>query len=261
MTKETNDQIQSYDQNPAAGGAIATIEGDQPERPGQQERASRYPITEAEYSGLQQAYEFMNATLFGGELPDLLITLQRQANCKGYFSANRFAWRDGDGAGCPHELGLNPDTFLGRTDEEIVSTLVHEQSHCWEAAHGTAPKRHYHNKTWAQKMIAIGLMPSSTGAVGGKITGVRMTHYILPDGPFAKAFAELAATGWKLNLQSAPALGREGGRASKTKFTCAKCGQNIWGKPDTAVACWACMARILSGDVMALEPFRMRASR
>ena len=49
----------------------------------------------------------------------------------------------------------------------------------------------------------IGRQPSSTGAVGGKETAHRVTHYIIPDGPFTKAFAEPAATGWKLNLQSA----------------------------------------------------------
>jgi hypothetical protein len=252
MTQETSNQLRSYDQNPA----------DSERSEDQSKRAARYPITEAEYSGLQQAYEFMNAALFGGELPDVLITLQRQANAKGYFGADRFAWRDGDGVNHQHELALNPDAFVDRRDEEIIGTLVHEQVHCWEVVHGTAPKRHYHNKVWAAKMIEIGLMPTSTGAVGGKITGVRMTHYILPDGPFAKAFAELAATGWKLNLQSAPALGHEGGRASKTKFTCAHCGQNVWGKPDIAVACWNCMVRALPAEVaQALGPSRLRASR
>jgi hypothetical protein len=255
MTHMIEGSIQSYDQKPQAGDI------DQPERSGGQARVSRYPITEAEYSGLQQAYEFMNATLFGGELPDLLITLQRQANSKGYFSADRFAWRNGDGVNRQHELALNPDTFIGRTDEEIIGTLVHEQVHCWEVVHGTAPKRHYHNRTWAQKMISIGLMPSSTGAVGGKITGIRMTHYILPDGAFAKAFADLAATGWKLNLQSAPALGREGKRASHTKFICPQCGANVRGKPGSAVACWACMAQMLPAEVtQALETFRMQKS-
>jgi hypothetical protein len=34
-------------------------------------------------------------------------------------------------------------------------------------------RRNYHNKEWAAKMIALGLMPSSTGMVGGKITGAR----------------------------------------------------------------------------------------
>jgi hypothetical protein len=244
MTQETSSQLQL-----PLNGDVAKLE-------------ERYPITEAEYSGLQQAYEFMNSTLFGGELPDLMITLQRKANSGGYFHADRFAWRDDGKTGRQHELALNPDGFIGRTDEWVVSVLVHEQVHCWEEVHGTAPKRHYHNRIWATKMISIGLMPTSTGAAGGKITGVQMTHYILPDGLFAKAFAELAATGWKLNLQSAPLMGREGGRASKTKFTCIHCSWNIWGKPDTDMVCRACAAQTLPDRLtVELEPFRMRKTR
>jgi hypothetical protein len=33
-------------------------------------------------------------------------------------------------------------------------------------------------------MEAIGLMPSSTGALGGKRTGDRVSHWIVPGGPF-----------------------------------------------------------------------------
>jgi predicted RNA-binding Zn-ribbon protein involved in translation (DUF1610 family) len=29
-------------------------------------------------------------------------------------------------------------------------------------------------------------------------------------------------------------------KASKTKFTCPECGQNVWGKPDTLLICGAC---------------------
>jgi hypothetical protein len=87
-------------------------------------------------------------------------------------------------------------------------------------------------------MKSIGLQPSSTGAVGGKETGQRMSDYIIPDGPFVHAFAKLAATGWALNLQSAP---RPGGTKvpnhSKTTFTCPSGGRNVSGKPDTAVFC------------------------
>ena len=67
-------------------------------------------------------------------------------------------------------------------------------------------------------MKSIGLQPSTTGAVGGKETGQHVTHYIIPGGPFSKAFEKLAAKGWKLNLQSALASGPNGGNNSKTKF-------------------------------------------
>jgi hypothetical protein len=87
---------------------------------------------------------------------------------------------------------LNPDSFIGRTDEQIVSTLAHEMKHLEQHRFGTPSKRGYHNKEWAASMKAIGLMPSNTGAVGGKETGQQMDHYIIPGGAFACAFAELA---------------------------------------------------------------------
>jgi DNA-directed RNA polymerase subunit RPC12/RpoP len=58
---------------------------------------------------------------------------------------------------------------------------------------------------------------------------------------------QLATTGWKLNLQSAAMAGPSGNpRNSKTKFTCSSCGQNIWGKPDTAVRCDHCDIKMVA---------------
>ena len=113
-------------------------------------------------------------------------------------------------------------------------------AHVWQQAHGKPSGRGYHNKEWAAKMKSIGLQPSSTGMVGGKETGQRMSDYIIPDGPFTKVFAKLAKGGWKLNLQSAHRPGKKGGGESKSKFTCGECGQNAWGKPDLQVTCTIC---------------------
>ena len=166
-------------------------------------------ITPIEYGGLQEAFDHFNAALFDGELPDVFITYQRRAHSFGYFSPDRFSGRvDKFGK---HELALNPDGFINQTDEQICQTLVHEMAHVWQHAFGKPSARGYHNKEWAAKMKAIGLQPSSTGMVGGKETGQTMSDYIIPDGPFTKAFAKLAATGWKLNLQSAHRPGPKGG--------------------------------------------------
>jgi hypothetical protein len=74
-------------------------------------------------------------------------------------------------------------------------------------------------------------MPSNSGAVGGKRTGPKMSHYVIPDGPFARVFAELKASGWKLNLQSAPARVPDRKKSeSKTKFSCPECELNAWAK-------------------------------
>src|SRR5262245_5309510 len=196
-------------------------------------------ITLREYQGFQKAYDFLNRELFAGSLPQVLVTLQRHANTRGYFSPERFSGRVDKAA--VHELALNPDTFTGSTDEVILSTLVHEMAHVWQQTHGKAPRKGYHDRQWAGKMQEIGLQPSSTGEEGGAETGQSMTHYIIPEGRFAKAYAKLAATGFQLHWQSIPATKQ--GRAkksSKTKFTCPECGQNAWAKPDALLICGEC---------------------
>jgi hypothetical protein len=224
------------------------------QRTSQQPRSYERPldqpiaITPIEYFGIQEAYDWFNGELFGGKLVDVFITYQRRSHSKGYFSPDRFSGRTAEFG--RHELALNPDAFIGRTDERIVSTLVHEMVHVWQQQHGKPGSRGYHNKEWAAKMKAIGLQPSNTGAVGGNETGQQMSHYVLPNGPFAQSFAELAATGWRLNLESAPHAGLDGGRRSKTKFSCPDCGQNAWGKPDLWIACILCGLEMRSEGVM-----------
>lgn len=182
-------------------------------------------ITEREYSAFQSAYDFLNAELFAGSLPHVLVTLQRHANAKGYFAANRFAGRTEQSTA--HELAMNPDVFTGRTDRLILSTLAHEMVHVWQQTHGKAPRRAYHDRQRAEKMKAVGLYPSTTGEPGGKETGQSVTHYIIPGGSYELAYAKLAATGFQLNWQSQPfGIERKKKTASKTKYTCGSCGAN-----------------------------------
>jgi len=196
-------------------------------------------ITITEYQGFQQAYDFFNRELFEGSLPQVLVTLQRHAKTRGYFSPERFSGRIDKSA--VHELALNPDSFAGRTDEMILSTLAHEMAYVWQQTHGKPPRRGYHDRQWAGKMREIGLQPSSTGEPGGKETGQSVTHYIIPGGRYAKAYAKLAAQGFQLHWQSVPASEQaKAKKSSKTKFTCPECGQNAWAKPDALLICGEC---------------------
>jgi hypothetical protein len=115
-------------------------------------------------------------------------------------------------------------------------TVLHEQCHLWRFENGPPQKRSYHDKLWAAKMKSLGLMPSSTGMPGGREIGSRVSHYILENGPFAEAFAELQATGWTLDLESAPRRGPTKSPDSKTKFVCVLCGSAVWGKPTARLA-------------------------
>ena len=205
-------------------------------------------VTIDAYTALEAAYDWFNTELFARALPSCLITLQRKARSRGYFANDRFEHRR-EGS-TTDEIALNPDTFRGRSDKEILSTLVHEMVHCWQRHFGTVGRAGYHNKEWAEAMVRIGLMPSETGEAGGKTTGQSVTHYIMAGEAFDRAAEALLATGFQLRWQSyacdAEAAQRKA--KSKTKFTCPGCGQNAWAKPDASLMCGDCE------EVMEAEP-------
>lgn len=197
-------------------------------------------VTRTEYSALDKAYEFLNGKLFGNNLSPLLITLHRRPKSKGYFLAQSFKARVGKAS--VHELALNPEVFVGRSDEEILSTLVHEMVHAWQQEHGRPPRRCYHDREWADKMKEVGLYPSTTGEPGGKEVGQRVTHYIIQGGSFQRVCADLLKSGWELGWESPAGRSKASSKssASKTKFTCPSCGQNAWAKPTALLICGQC---------------------
>lgn len=201
-----------------------------------------------DYVTLEQAYDWFNGRLFGGVLPPCLLTLQRHGRSRGYFANDRFQHR-ADGQQTRHELALNPDLFVGRSDKDILSTLVHEMVHCWQQCLGSPSQRGYHNREWATKMIEVGLMPSSTGQEGGAQTGQSITHYVIAGDPFDGLADELLRTGLRLQWQSLPLTAEaEQKRRSKTKYTCPACGLNAWAKPAAPLVCGACGCQMEMGE-------------
>ncbi len=194
-------------------------------------------FTVSEYTGLQEAYDHFNAELFAGKLPQLLITLQRGRKFAGFYCPERFSGRE-TGEILP-ELALNPDGFRGRTDLEILSTLVHEQAHHWQQEYGKPSRNGYHNKEWARKMEDIGLMPSRTGMEGGARTGQRMTHYIIPGGAFEMAAEKLRDKGFRLGVEAVPIL-KLTSKKNKTKYVCPDCGLKAWAKAGVRLVCGEC---------------------
>ena len=141
--------------------------------------------TEQTYTELLRAYEFFNRELFGNQLPSapskVLITLRVTGRSYGYYAAERF----GDRATRRiDEIALNAQRFHVDDTREILSTLVHEMKHLWQQHFGRPSRRCYHNREWADAMEAAGLMPSNTGAPGGRRTGQQMSHYIIDGGPY-----------------------------------------------------------------------------
>ncbi|MFT3931058.1 MAG: SprT-like domain-containing protein [Spongiibacteraceae bacterium] len=151
--------------------------------------------TEVLYGRFQEAYDFFNDRLFENKLPACVITFQRQKRIMGYVSLERWINQQQE---YTHELAINPEYFANYPLVEICQTLCHEMVHIWQAQFGNAGRRGYHNRQWANKMMVIGLMPSTTGEPGGDIVGEHVGDYILNDGPFIRAFNELASSGFHL---------------------------------------------------------------
>lgn len=200
--------------------------------------------TKETYDRLQQAHEHFNKALFGGTLPNALITFQRRKGSFGYFAGGRFANEDGHRA---DEIALNPAHFTSRSQKDILATLVHEMAHQWQRHEGQPGRGRYHNREWAEKMKEIGLCPSDTGVEGGKETGEAVSHYVMPGSPFDAAADKLLNKGYALSWKEAldptaitgdgnaePASPKSGQRV---RYCCPQCDLKAWAKHDVRLLC------------------------
>lgn len=217
---------------------------------------------------LQYAYSYFNDRLFGGELPNCLITYTRKSRVLGHFCPDRYQRVDGE---LWPELALNPTYMALREDRESLATLVHEQCHVWRHYSGPLNRKGkrgssngYHDIPWANQMEAVGLKPSSTAAPGGNRIGQRVSHYIIPGGHFDVACRELLDAGFKIHWRDKITFvkgadpndpdGANGDGAAKkkdrVKFSCTNktCGLNAWAKPTARLKCGFCDVPMHSPD-------------
>lgn len=193
-------------------------------------------VTRDLYQLLDEAYTFFNQELFGNTLPAVAITLQRYAQAYGYFHAKQFRSRSGALSGV---IALNPDAFLTRDMQAILSTLVHEMVHVWQHEYGKPSRNGYHNRQFAMKMKAVGLIVSRTSAPGGKPTGQAISHYIEPGGLFDHKCATFMQAGLGI-VWGTEAVSTTIRPLSKAKFTCPICEQKAWAKPSAHLICGDC---------------------
>ena len=231
------------------------------------------PTIEA-YGDLEGGYDFFNEFLFvrafDVRLPNVMLTMPKHKRYQGYFQHRSWSSAAGKHV-CASEIALNPEFFDSL--QEVCQTLVHEMVHLAQAespeVFGKPSPRAYHNRDFARSMIKVGLMPSSTGLPGGKMTGVGMREYVIAGGPFARAYEQFVRNGYEIrwsssfvrdippgtnSTNSADAQSsaqdrerererereRDQKRRSKTKYSCAVCGLNAWAKPQVRLACVTC---------------------
>lgn len=212
------------------------------------------------YAELQKAYDHFNVELFSGSLPDCLLTLQREKKTYGYFSHQRFV-HSADGTRTD-EIALNPAYFGVVPIKEVMQTIVHEMTHLWQFHFGKPGRARYHNREWADKMEALGLMPSDTGKPGGKRVGDCMGDYSIEGGLFEQSCNRLLTSDYRISwldrfparhvtmsaetfesvsegIELAPET-LELSKPTRAKFTCPQCKTNVWGKPSLKLICGEC---------------------
>ena len=74
-----------------------------------------------------------------------------------------------------------------------------------------------------------------------------MEQYIVEDGMFARACQELLESGYRIPYVEVDPAERgvkvseeTGGDPSKRKYSCPKCGLNVWGTEDLRIICADC---------------------
>jgi hypothetical protein len=209
------------------------------------------PTTQA-YHELELAFEFFNRELFDVRLPPCLLTLQRKGSAtRGYYSPGRFGAADGTAVA---EIALNPRHIKNRSFEEVMSTLVHEMVHHWQACFGTPSRSGYHNREWAEKMCWVGLRPTRNGTREGPMTGQSMTHVVMPGGRFEVALAKLRsmlpALAW-IDVNAADILPKgfsdadlvpdpRGRSGRRTVYRCPRCRLRAESKSNAYLICGEC---------------------
>ena len=195
------------------------------------------------YTEWQTAYDFFNKELFGGQLPECVITLDsKNKHALGYFVSNRYESEYGE---IRDGLSMNPFYFRRNNLLDTLSTLVHEMCHVWRHHFGKGKsKRTYHCKIWGAQMKRIGLMPSKTGEQGGAQTGQQMTHYVIKGGPFEKACERLLVGNFSISWAEAVLTksdnlpkGTDKKDRNKHKYSCPCRRVAVWGKPDLHIVC------------------------
>jgi hypothetical protein len=219
-----------------------------------------------DYITLSDCYDHFNEHLFGNELRGCVLTFEDRGQSFGYYRSDGFIAQDGKER--RDEICLNPRHFLTNTgDLELLQTLVHEQVHQWQEQFGKPSLRTYHNREFAEKMLSVGLTPSSTGKPGGKMTGQKMADYPTPGGIFESIATELLekkslirwykagvaikhAQEYALNPEGKPqpvtgGLDEEEVKPpakppSKIGYQCPECEAKAWGKPGLSILCGVC---------------------
>lgn len=210
-----------------------------------------------QFTALQKAYDYYNAKLFkpifGELLPPVMLSLNdnHKNSYLGYYAFDRYIDENGTILSL---INITPE-HLNRSFLKVMGTLVHEMCHHYQYLFGIKKGRRsaYHNLEYARIMERVGLICSNTGKIGGKQTGIQMTHYVQEKGRFEKLTLK-APNSLKAPFSLNKGIFRRNEndlqddkikvQKQKIKYQCPKCEIKVWGKPNLEIHCTPCNCKL-----------------
>ena len=210
-----------------------------------------------EADALTNAFEYLNEELFDNQLPMVKLSLTRNPRVKkGHFAEN--AWVDEAGVEW-HEIAINAQWYAEVQDWRLaMTTMVHEMGHLEQSVLGIAGRESYHNREYVTRMRAMGVDSINPETGEPATSGDRVSSALIPGGRLEEALMVMPEEYIfpylpKLFPEDPPQQPKTAGpapepkkRGVKTKYTCAKCGLNMWGKPEARVACLECNREMMA---------------
>lgn len=192
------------------------------------------------YPALQHGKRVITAPL-----PNVMVTPQALRHCRGSFTPQ--VWQNADGE-LIDQISIDLSKHPVGSVRSYASTLASQRIHQAQYHFGAPGGDGYCNKQRADWMTVCGLQTSATGRPGGRRTGRSMGHYIISDGIFDQFVTRLESEGFSLPWEviqsvisasgaSLDDLKEASKKRNKQKFTCPRCGQNSWAKPNAKMLC------------------------
>lgn len=183
---------------------------------------------------LEKMYYELNNDKFGGELPEVIITIQSSPRAYGHVTTSKI-WNNNNDK--YYELNIGAES-LNRNIEEITATLLHEMVHIFHLINkiqDTSRSGTYHNKRFKAKAEEIGLIIQYDPKIGYSITSASedLIKYVKE-----KKWKKIDLNRETVNPNKA---GKKIRKPSSTrKYICPACGLSVRATKDVKIMCYDC---------------------
>lgn len=207
---------------------------------------------------LEQAYQILNKVYFGGELPDVVITIQSSPRAYGHFTVSP-VWRTEENK--LHEINISAE-YLDRPIANIMATLQHECVHLYCSQNGitdTSQGGRYHNKNFKIEAELRGLIIEKGLYIGWSVTTPTQEFInVLKNNGIIEQFSLNRGIPWSGggdNGTPPKGIDGKGGidttgkkKTSTRKYVCPKCGNSFRATKDIHVLCLDCFEEFIKHE-------------